>query len=246
MEHKKARRSPAHLPFSSSSQLKAVPGIPPKPCFRAWPGSRSLLTLGPLSLGQPFALGLLVGGALCGRLHARPHNSQSPVDTREELATFSTFLCRWHCMGWRLEAGAVDSEITRAAQEKKLPKGYRRKPGMNYPSGLVPSPQLPACQAAVSPSPAVSPTSCCFPSLPLLPPKVQEDFIPFRELLVFPGSGDDSFSFPWIFSMAKALFSISSPSPQKEQKATFGLLAGVYAELLHPIHGLGWGLLQLP
>lgn len=43
--------------------------------------------------------------------------------------------------------------------------------------------------AAVSFSPAsVSPTSCCFLSLPLLPPQVQEDFIPLRELLVFPGS----------------------------------------------------------
>lgn len=163
MEHKKARRNPVHIPFPRSSKLQDVPGIPPKPCFRAWTGSRCLLTLTPLSPGQQFGLGLLAGGAFCSRLHVQPHNSQSPVDPREELVTFSTFLCRWHCIGWRLEAGAVDSEITRAAQEKNLPKGYHRKPSMNYvplACSLPTIASLPGCSV---------PFSICVPHQLLFP-----------------------------------------------------------------------------
>lgn len=92
---------------------------------------------------------------------------------------------------------AVDSEITKAAQEKNLPKGYHRKPSMKYnPLGLFPPH---SCQPARLQCPLLQlcppPAAVCPPSPHPHPPPPQgtEDFIPFRELLVFPGSGDDSF-----------------------------------------------------
>lgn len=101
--------------------------------------------------------------------------------------------------------------------------------------------------AAESLSPAsIFPTSCRFPSLPLLPPKVQEDFIPLRELLVFPGGWWWFIFIPLNLLRGQSIvFHILPPHPRKEQKAIFGLLAGDYARSSHPIHGLGCGSLQL-
>lgn len=87
------------------------------------PGSRCPLTLGPpLPRAAVCVPSLLVGDPLCGRLHGQPHNSQSPSGHAWIVAAFSTFLCRWHCKGWRLGAGAADSEITRGNSKGKKKK----------------------------------------------------------------------------------------------------------------------------
>lgn len=49
---------------------------------------------------------------------------------------------------------------------------------------------------------------------PSAPAPPAQDFTPFRELLVFPGSWWFIF-LPWIFSMAGSLFPISFPYPQR-------------------------------
>lgn len=169
---------------------------------------------------------------LCAGLHVA--STRRALWTRVNSWLQFTFLCRCSCAGWRLEAAATDKE-TMEGSFLRDPTGNLHKLTslLVCSSAWLPFPS----RASVSPFSSFRlPQQLLFPSLPLLPSKVQEDFIPFRELLVFLAAGDDSFT-SGIFSGPEHCFPYPShPTPRKEQKAIFGLLV----EFNHPIPYMVW------
>lgn len=130
--------------------------------------------------------------------------------------------------------------------KKKSPSGTPQEACINsYPFWLVPWPwlqapvmlQSPFLQLPSPPPAVVSSHSLCSH------PRYRRTSFHWENSWCFLEAGDDSFLFPWIFSMARALFSISFPPFRKEQKAMVGLWAGVYVRPLHPTCVLSWGFL---
>lgn len=198
-------------------------------------GSRCPLTPGP---PWPRAAGpvpvprLLVGGPLCSGLHVQLPNSSSAFGhawiAGYILHIFMQMLLhRVETTGSSNWLGKSGGQLWNSLSLWD-PTGNLHK----LTSLLVYSSAMAAglSRASVSLSPAsCSPTSCCFPHPLCSHPRYRRTSFHLENSWCFLAAGDDSFFTPWnLLCGQNIVFHIlPTPTPRKEQKAIFGLLAGI-------------------
>ena len=206
-------------------------------------GSRCPLTLGPPWPRAAVPLpSLLVGGPSYSGLHVQPHDLQSPFG-HEWIVGYilhifmQMTLHRVETRDWGSWLGNHGGQLWKTISLRDITGNLHKLTSLLVCSSAMVASFSPA---AVSLSPAsISPTSCCFPSLPLLPPKVQEDFIPFRELLVFPGGWWWFIFIPLNLLRGQSIVFHILPTPPGKNKRQY-LVFWLEAMLDHHIPYMAW------